>query len=198
MKFSRGQQELFSNTSSFNELSKENELELDSSLLQNWQKRLNDYQSRLFKNPGQVSSQVPLFSKDGFSPVHVFNPLDLTPLPINFWRLSKNPYQGPAIYLVMDKPKGFETPILLYIGETISAERRWKGEHDCKSYISAYLQALVKAKLSNKLSIRFWSDVPQRTKARRKIEQQLIRLWLPPFNKETRSRWATPFTAGIK
>ena len=44
-------------------------------------------------------------------------------------------------------------------------------------------------------SIRFWSDVPRATRARRQLEQTLIQRWQPPFNKETRERWATPFQA---
>ncbi|MFL0769968.1 MAG: GIY-YIG nuclease family protein, partial [Prochlorococcus sp.] len=71
----------------------------------------------------------------------------------------------------------------------------WKGAHDCKAYLAAYSEALNKVALTSQLSIRFWADVPTTTKARRQLEQQLIRLWLPPFNKETRERWATPFTA---
>ena len=46
-------------------------------------------------------------------------------------------------------------------------------------------------------AIRFCSDVPRSTKARRALEQALIQHWLPPFNKETRQRWATPFTAEL-
>jgi hypothetical protein len=29
------------------------------------------------------------------------------------------------------------------------------------------------------------------------LEQALIQRWKPPFNKETRGRWSTPFTADI-
>jgi hypothetical protein len=39
--------------------------------------------------------------------------------------------------------------------------------------------------------------VPAQVKPRRALEQALIQRWLPPFNKETRARWATPFTAGL-
>ena len=95
----------------------------------------------------------------------------------------------------MDRPADLNTPLLLYVGETIAADRRWKGEHDCKAYLAAYAEALAKAGLTSQLSIRFWSDVPESTKARRQLEQQLIQRWLPPFNKETRARWSTPFTA---
>ena len=84
-------------------------------------------------------------------------------------------------------------PLLLYVGETARAEQRWKGEHDCKAYLAAYGDALHKAGLSSRLSICFWSDVPTETRARRRLERALIQRWQPPFNKETRGRWATPF-----
>jgi len=106
-------------------------------------------------------------------------------------------HKGPAIYFVMDKVINSEENIILYIGETISAEKRWKGEHDCKNYLSNYSDTLQKATLTTKLNIRFWLDVPIKTKERRKLEQKLIQTWLPPFNKETRGIWATPFTSQI-
>jgi hypothetical protein len=81
------------------------------------------------------------------------------------------------------------------VGETGRADQRWKGEHDCKQYLAAYSEAVARAELSCQLSIRFWLDVPQAVRARRQLEQALIRHWQPPFNKETRQRWATPFTA---
>ena len=65
--------------------------------------------------------------------------------------------------------------ILLYIGETITAEKRWKGEHDCKTYLQAYSEACQKAGLSTQLSIRFWKDVPKDTKGRRLLEKKLIK-----------------------
>ena len=49
-------------------------------------------------------------------------------------------------------------------------------------------------KLENHIDIRFFLDVPKDVKLRRKLEKRLIYLWLPPFNKETRNRWATTFT----
>ena len=81
------------------------------------------------------------------------------------------------------------------MGETGRADRRWKGDHDCKAYLAAYGEALHGGDLSARLSIRFWSDAPEQVRPRRALEQALIRRWLPPFNKETRERWATPFTA---
>ena len=97
----------------------------------------------------------------------------------------------------MDRPAQLEQPLLLYVGETLAAERRWKGDHDCKAYLAAYGEALQRCELSARLSIRFSCDVPRATRARRALEQQLIQRWWPPFNKETRQRWATPFTAEL-
>ena len=102
-----------------------------------------------------------------------------------------------GFYNVMDKIINSDENIILYIGETISAEKRWKGEHDCKNYLSSYSDTLQKANMTPKLNIRFWLDVPIKTKERRKLEQKLIQTWLPPFNKETRGIWATPFTSQI-
>ena len=121
--------------------------------------------------------------------------MSLKPLPLSFWRWPQSPHQGAALYWVMDRPAGLKHPILLYIGETMAADRRWKGEHDCKAYLAAYQEACVHCGLSCRTSIRFWGDVPRATKARRQLEQTLIRRWQPPFNKETRDRWATPFQA---
>ena len=116
---------------------------------------------------------------------------------MSFWRWPEPSHRGAAIYLVMDRPVQLEQPLLLYVGETLAAERRWKGDHDCKAYLAAYGEALQRCDLSAQLSIRFSCDVPRATRARRALEQQLIQRWWPPFNKETRQRWATPFTAEL-
>ena len=96
---------------------------------------------------------------------------------------------------MLDRPPHLDGQLLLYVGETSQADKRWKGEHDCKRYLAAYGEALQQAGLGSGLSIRFWRDAPAEVKPRRALEQALIRHWLPPFNKETRGRWATPFTA---
>ncbi len=122
------------------------------------------------------------------------DPLALVAQPLQFWRWPGAPQQGAALYFVVDRPCHLASPLLLYVGETGQADRRWKGEHDCKDYLAAYGEALLQVGLECQLSIRFWSDVPALTRQRRALEQALIRLWQPPFNKETRGRWATPFT----
>ncbi len=195
MKPYRGQGGLFPHNNFSGGISGADELDLSKELLESWQKRLHAHQSKLFKSPRGDLKQGSLFETDELKSLDTLRPLKLTPLPISFWRWPSAPHSGPAIYLVMDLPEGFNTPILLYVGETTSADRRWKGEHDCKEYLASYSHALAQVGLKSHLSIRFWIDVPESTKERRKMEKKLILLWLPPFNKETRAHWSTPFTA---
>ncbi len=201
-----GQKDLFPKTDANADHFDCEELLLSSDFLRNWQKRLQSHQRFFFKGKDFGHKQSSLFAininseeeEEINQTVNSLNPLQLTPLPISFWRSDNQPHRGPAIYLVTDLPNGFDTPILLYIGETVAAEKRWKGDHDCKRYIASYTEALSKTNLESNLSIRFLTDVPSSTKSRRKLEKLLIEKWLPPFNKETRNRWTTPFTADIK
>ncbi|MAD68248.1 hypothetical protein SynBIOSU31_02750 [Synechococcus sp. BIOS-U3-1] len=169
-------------------------LSLNLRQLQSWQERIHSFQTPLFEAAPPVQEQGSLFAASS-SPAANIQPLSLKPLPLSFWRWPQSPHQGAALYWVMDRPTNLDHPILLYIGETLAADRRWKGEHDCKAYLAAYQEACVDCGLTCKTSIRFWGDVPTATKARRQLEQTLIRRWQPPFNKETRERWATPFQA---
>ena len=195
MRCSKGQGELFENVNLLHSIAEsENQMPMSSEFIKRWQKQIQDHQLNLFMKNKQSNKQTSLFQKDHHSSIEHFEPLKLTPLPLNFWRWPKCPHNGPAIYLVMDKTSNSNKHLLLYIGETVSADKRWKGEHDCKNYLSSYCEYLQKAGIKSQLSIRFWLDVPKETKARRKLEQNLIQYWLPPFNKETRARWSTPFT----
>ncbi|MFL0780481.1 MAG: GIY-YIG nuclease family protein [Prochlorococcus sp.] len=211
MNRSTGQGQLFPDQSLNVRFNQARDLPLSRKLLEDWQQRLHQHQAPLFRGEQANTRQDSLFTTDlandfstglstGPPPVQQvcpdqLNPLQLTALPLSFWRWPSSPHHGPAVYLVMDRPTNLSNPLLLYVGETGAADRRWKGAHDCKAYLAAYSEALNKVALTSQLSIRFWADVPATTKARRQLEQQLIRLWLPPFNKETRERWATPFTA---
>ena len=173
--------------------------------LEDWQQRLAEHQHPLFDGQRGPAEQGLLFAHaegnggldDPEDAAAQFNPLDLRPQALSFWRWPQAPQQGAALYFVVDQPSPGSSPLLLYVGETGRADQRWKGEHDCKSYLAAYSEALLKANLSLQLSIRFWLDVPAQVKPRRALEQALIQRWLPPFNKETRARWATPFTAEL-
>tara|TARA_Y100001968_G_scaffold318053_1_gene347780 strand:- start:401 stop:997 length:597 start_codon:yes stop_codon:yes gene_type:complete len=198
MRFER-QYNLFSNNDI--DFLSENTLEdipMNKKIIQEWQKKIIIHQSTIFKCNHKDVNQTSLFESSQEELSNIFNPIELTPLSLNFWKWPKTMHQGPAIYFVMDKIINCNESIILYIGETISAENRWKGAHDCKSYLSSYSESLQKANIKSRLNIRFWLDVPSNTKERRKLEKKFIQTWLPPFNKETRGIWATPFTSQIK
>ena len=173
------------------------DISINKKIIKEWQKKIINHQSSIFNSNSKEITQPSLFESISEELNETFNPIQLTPLPLSFWRWPKAMHQGPAVYFVMDKIINSEENIILYIGETISAEKRWKGEHDCKNYLSTYSDTLQKVNVTTKLNIRFWLDVPIETKERRQLEQKLIKTWLPPFNKETRGIWATPFTSQI-
>lgn len=188
------QGDLFELTSQASEAGESPELEITAPQLRRWQQRVHAFQAPLFHPTPQDALQGALFGATN-DPLADFDPLKLKALPLSFWRWPQGPHQGAALYLVMDRPADLEQPLLLYIGETIAADRRWKGAHDCKAYLAAYQEACMDCGLRCSTSIRFWSDVPRATRARRQLEQTLIQRWQPPFNKETRERWSTPFQA---
>ena len=197
MKKLNRQCDLFNNNNlNFSDKSPLQDVFIDKKIIKEWQKKIITHQSPIFKS-GHIVNQSSLFESSSDELNASFNPIELTPLPLSFWRWPKAMHEGPAVYFVMDEIIDSGENIILYIGETISAEKRWKGEHDCKDYLSSYSDSLHKANVKTKLSIRFWLDVPTKTKDRRKLEQKLIQAWLPPFNKETREIWATPFTSQI-
>ena len=197
IKFER-QYDLFSNNDiNLSETKHLQDINIDKKVIKEWQNKIINHQSNLFNRGYKKANQTSLFESNSEEFNETFNPIVLTPLPLSFWKWPKSVHQGPAVYFVMDKIINSDENIILYIGETISADQRWKGEHDCKIYLASYSDTLQKANITTKLNIRFWLDVPINTKERRKLEQKLIQTWLPPFNKETRRIWATPFTSQI-
>ena len=157
-----------------------------------WRNKINDHQSKILKNNQRIKLQQKSLLNINTSKIKKINPFSLQPLSLSFWRTNQSVHNGPAMYFVIDNMAN--SKIILYIGETNSANKRWKGEHDCKNYLSNYKEALASNNLESHQDIRFFLDVPKEVKLRRKLEQQLIYLWLPPFNKETRDRWKTTFT----
>ena len=196
MKKLERQYDLFNNNDlDFSENNLLEDIFIEKKIIIEWQEKIINHQSPIFKSNCKDMIQPSLFESISDELNETFNPIQLTPLPLSFWRWPKTMHKVPAVYFVMDKIFNSEENIILYIGETISADKRWKGEHDCKNYLSNYSDSLQKANMIPKLNIRFWIDVPIKTKERRKLEQKLIQTWLPPFNKETRGIWATPFTS---
>ena len=185
--------ELFpSTTNTSTNLRESNLLKIKSETLMIWRNKIYDYQNKISEdNYNKIFQKSILPNTDCFDDKRI-DPFSLQPLSLSFWRANQFVHDGPALYFVIDTI--LNSKIILYIGETNSANKRWKGEHDCKNYLSNYKEAITSNKLSSRQDIRFFLDVPKETKLRRKLEQKLIYLWMPPFNKETRDRWSTTFT----
>ena len=118
------------------------DLPLQREQLLAWQQRLHAHQAPLFRGERASTAQGDLFGASPDDAAAAIDPLALTPLAMSFWRWPEPSHRGAAIYLVMDRPAQLEQPLLLYVGETLAAERRWKGDHDCKAYLAAYGRAM--------------------------------------------------------
>ncbi|MBO8230634.1 hypothetical protein CU313_07350 [Prochlorococcus marinus str. MU1404] len=185
--------ELFgSNTNTAINIQNTNNLKIKCETLIEWRNQIHNHQLKISEDSYDKTLQQTILPLNNIFNEKKIDPFSLQPLSLNFWRTNQHIHDGPAMYFVIDNM--VSSKIILYIGETNSANRRWKGEHDCKNYLMNYKEALANNNLSSHQDIRFFLDVPKEVKLRRKLEQQLIYLWLPPFNKETRDRWTTTFT----
>lgn len=106
-----------------------------------------------------------------------------------FWRWRFSDVGVAALYFVID----YQSELLLYVGETIKSNQRWKGEHDCKRYLMNYRHAHYHHNLESHLGIAFWRHAPAERRPRQQIESALIYRWRSPFNKENWQFWGTPF-----
>jgi len=185
--------ELFgSNTNTSINFQNTNNLQIKCETLTEWRNKIHNHQLKISEDSHNIFFQQTILPENKIFDEKKIDPYSLQPLSLNFWRTHQQIHDGPAMYFVIDTM--MSSKIILYIGETNSANKRWKGDHDCKNYLMNYKEALAHNNLSSHQDIRFFLDVPKEVKLRRKLEQQLIYLWLPPFNKETRNRWATTFT----
>ena len=98
----------------------------------------------------------------------------------------------PSLYFVMD----VQVPLLLYVGETVKANQRWKGVHDCKRYVLNYRDLHTKYGIETAINTAFYWDIPAEVRSRQQLESALIERWRSPFNKENWSFWGTPFVGG--
>ena len=168
------------------------ELKIKKEALLDWRKRISSHQNNVADLLSKENAQKNIFPVFEIDYANTINPFNLASVSINFWRSNQSINKGPAMYFIIENAEG--SNMILYIGETNSADKRWKGEHDCKRYIKNYKESLSNNDIDSHVDIRFFLDVPKDVKNRRKLEQALINLWLPPFNKETRGRWSTTFT----
>jgi hypothetical protein len=104
------------------------------------------------------------------------------------WPASRHPSE-PCIYFVIDTT----VPLLLYVGETCKANKRWKGVHDCKRYALNYQEAHYRLGIPTTINTAFYWDTPGDVRPRQQLELALILKWRSPFNKENWQFWGTPF-----
>ncbi len=129
------------------------------------------------------------------------DPFSLRRQNTEFWRWQFDDVGVAAMYFVIDYAAKAENsassqPLLLYIGETIKSNQRWKGVHDCKRYLTNYRQSHYENGLESELGIAFWPYAPTERQPRQKLESDLIYRWRSPFNKENWRFWNTPFVSG--
>jgi hypothetical protein len=156
--------------------------------LQTWKQRVAQYQATVHAEP--PTQQGALFDV-GAAPalVETIDPFTLPAQNAEFWRNQFQESGVPALYFVVDH----QAAVLLYVGETVKSNQRWKGVHDCKRYILNYIEAHRTHHLPVAVNIGFWPHAQADRKARQRLELDLIRHWRSPFNKENWTQWGTPF-----
>lgn len=175
------------------------QLEMAEKTLVQWKQRIFSFQEQVRQVP-RISQTSLLFETNPL-PDHwdaeKIDPFSLPPKPWDFYRDRRDPLsEGEAnIYFVLDHA----VPLLLYVGETkLSIKQRWKGVHDCKEYIDAYVSLHRKYKLDFAISMAFNVSVPSNRPQRLALERDLILRWRSPFNKECWRYWGQPFQARSK
>lgn len=154
-----------------------------------WKCKVATFQASVKTTPAM--EQASLF--DAISePSQDIDPFTLPQQNTEFWRWQFSDVGVAALYFVID----YQSELLLYVGETVKSNQRWKGEHDCKRYLMNYRQAHYHHGLESQLGIAFWRHAPVERRPRQAIESALIYEWRSPFNKENWKFWGTPFIGG--
>lgn len=166
-------------------------LKISHSTLQDWKQRIFEFQQRIKISP--PAQQGTLFAAEvdrTLSPTpESIDPFQLPQQNTEFWRWKAADAGVAALYFVID----YQMPILLYVGETIKSNQRWKGVHDCKRYLMNYVAAHRSHDAPVQVNIGFWAQAPVSTRTRQGLELALINKWRSPFNKENWEFWNTPF-----
>lgn len=159
--------------------------------LQQWKAQIYDYQQKVREAPPVQQTALFDLVRSHCDPDQI-EPLQLQLQSMAFYRMPAD-YPGEAcLYFVVDSA----AQLILYVGETLRSNKRWKQKHDCKDYIEAYQSLHYKYQLKTAVNIAFWWDTPQQREARQELELSLILKWRSPFNKENWERWGQPFGKG--
>ncbi len=174
-------------------------LAMDGDALQAWKQRVYQFQQQVQTTPpiaqGSLFDLGPGLGMDHDTTgtdAETIQPFTLPQQNTEFWRWKASDVGVSALYFVID----YTLPLLLYVGETVKSNQRWKGEHDCKRYLLNYRQAHYQNQLPSQLGIAFWANAPVQTRSRQQLESALILKWRSPFNKENWEFWGTPFVGG--
>lgn len=168
-------------------------LTLDPEGLMRWKQRIYDYQQACRCQP---APQQPSLFDTGLTSWHQPEEIDPFALPAHsalFWRQPPQEtvsMQQGCLYFILDR----QLPLLLYVGETkLTAHQRWRGTHDCKTYLFRYVELHRRYELPVAVISAFWHHLADQKKILQGWERDLILKWRPPFNKECWQWWGQPF-----
>ncbi|MBF2028356.1 MAG: GIY-YIG nuclease family protein [Oscillatoriales cyanobacterium C42_A2020_001] len=167
-------------------------LAISQSALRNWKQRVNRFQQQVIVSLAGEQGSLFGLSPSAEAIAAEVNPFTLPRQNAEFWRWQVDDVGVAAFYFVID----YQLPILLYVGETVKANQRWKGEHDCKRYIENYISVHRRCGEENTVGIAFLHWAPTETRSRQQLESALIYQWRSPFNKQNWTFWGTPFVGG--
>ncbi|MBF2098587.1 MAG: GIY-YIG nuclease family protein [Gloeomargaritaceae cyanobacterium C42_A2020_066] len=168
---------------------------LDAATLNAWKTRIATYQATAAQ--GQPEHQPSLLAPAAGRPhpALAFDPLSQPSQGDAFYRLPPQfGTDAPCLYFVLDRAAA----LVLYIGETQHSRQRWAGHHDCKRYLTNYLNLHRQYGLETRIAWAFAWDVPPAGRERKALEAALIQRWWPPFNQEAWRRWGAPFRSGYQ
>jgi hypothetical protein len=101
-------------------------LEIAPEALQAWQQKVRQFQQKVVVSI--PTTQTSLFDlMPMVADADSVDPLKLPQQNTQFWRWRAEDAGVSALYFVID----YEIDLLLYVGETVKSNQRWKGEHDC-------------------------------------------------------------------
>ena len=118
--------ELFgSNVNTSIKFQNSNNLKIKGKNLTEWRNRIYNHQFKISKDNHNKTLHQTSLPINTISNERKIDPFSLQPLSLNFWRTNQYVHTGPAMYFVIDSMES--SKIILYIGETNSANKRWKG-----------------------------------------------------------------------
>lgn len=164
-----------------------------------WKERILRQQQRARQATAQQTTLFSLPQTTWNTPDDI-DPFTLRQHPADFYRRPEPPEpidninQG-CLYFIFD----MAVPLLLYHGETqLTPTKRWKGVHDCRSYLMRYIELHRAYDLPVAPTSAFWYGIPPNKKILREWERHLIYKFFPPFNKESWSTYGQPFQKSIR